>query len=308
MVIVSIKDKRFEKPIHYGMERKLKDKLDKKIIPSLQKKDKDFVIALDGAEGSGKSTFAFQIAKYVDNSMDLSRVTFSPEMFREAIYKAKKGQCVIYDEAFTGLSSRASLSGVNKVLVSLMMQMRQKNLFVIIVLPSFFLLDKYVALFRTNILIHVYEHKNMRGFYRIYNRKKKKNLYLLGRMTYSYVPNKVHTKFKGRFNGVFALGDKNEEEKYRKMKDKALKDSERSPMTAGQIKYRDQRDFFVYLFKKYTKMSLNEMANLLADYDIDLHRTQIYTICSKFGDNTEKLEEKKRKKSIKGEEIDINLP
>ena len=49
--------------------------------------------------------------------------------------KRKKGQCIIYDEAFTGYSSRSSLSPINRVLVSLAMQIRQKNLFIIIILP-----------------------------------------------------------------------------------------------------------------------------------------------------------------------------
>jgi len=69
--------------------------------------------------------------------------------------KTKKGQCIIFDEAFTGLSSRGALSGINKALVGLMMQMRQKNLFVIMVLPTFFMLDKYAAIFRAKALIHV---------------------------------------------------------------------------------------------------------------------------------------------------------
>src|SRR3990170_4539890 len=158
MTQVKIFDKRYSELITYYMEDRLERNLKEKIIPALEKKkDKDKVIAIDGAEGSGKSTLAFQIGKRVDPTLDLSRVVFSADDFREAVFKAKRGQCIIYDEAFTGLSSRSSLSGINRALVSLMMQMRQKNLFVIIVLPTFFLLDKYVALFRTTVLIHVYE-------------------------------------------------------------------------------------------------------------------------------------------------------
>jgi hypothetical protein len=194
----------------YFMNERLKKNLDEKIKPALQKKDKDRVLVIDGNEGSGKSTLALQIGKCVDSTLDLSRLVFNAEQFREAIYKAKKGQCIIYDEAFTGLSSRASLSGVNRTLISLMMQMRQKNLFVIIVLPTFFLLDKYVALFRTIGLVHVYEVKGNRGYFKVYGRRARKMLYLTGKLTYSYRHKKVYTNFRGRFYGKFALGEKEE--------------------------------------------------------------------------------------------------
>ena len=141
--------------IEYFMEDRLKHSLDNKVIPSLHKKDKDCVLVVDGREGSGKSTLAFQVAKYVDPSFNIDRIVFSPDEFREAVFKAKKGQAIVYDEAFTGFSSRASLSPINRVLVSLAMQMRQKNLCILIVLPTIFMLDKYMALFRTRALLHV---------------------------------------------------------------------------------------------------------------------------------------------------------
>jgi hypothetical protein len=170
MAIVKVND------IEYFLEDRLKDNLDNIIIPDLHKKDKDCFLVVDGKEGSGKSFFSFQIGKYVDNSLDLSRVCFTADEFRQAIFKAKRGQCVIYDEAFTGLSSRASLSMINKVLISLTMQMRQKNLFVIIVLPTFFLLDKYIALFRARALVHIFENHGRRGYFRVYNAKLKRFL------------------------------------------------------------------------------------------------------------------------------------
>jgi len=302
---VVIHDPKYEKPITYYLDPLLKKNLDEKVIPSLQKKDKDCVIVIDGMEGGGKSTFAFQIGKYVDPTLNLSRVVFDAEGFREAIFKAKKGQCVIFDEAFTGFSSRSSLSAINRALVSLMMQMRQKNLFVIIVLPTFFLLDKYVALFRTKALIHVYENKGVRGYFRLYNRKKKKLLYLMGKQTYSYGNQAsgkyVRTKFKGRFYGVFALGDEKCEKEYRKKKAKALEATEKNPMTAGQVKYREQRDICIYLLRKITKMTYQELSNLFGDYNIEMSYVQISRICAKFGD-IEKESDKKDKKSTNSEE------
>lgn len=165
-----------EKNVSFFLEDWVKKSFDNKVIPDLKKKDKDCTIVIDGVEGSGKSTLGLQICAYIDPSFNLSRVVFTPEEFREAIYKAKPSQAIMYDEAFTGFSSRASLSGINKTLISLMMQIRQKNLFIIIVLPTIFLLDKYISLFRTRALFHVYENKGRRGYYRVYFSKKKKDV------------------------------------------------------------------------------------------------------------------------------------
>lgn len=288
--VVTIYDKKQDKNIKYYLDERLHKRLDK-IKEDLKKNDKDCFIALDGNEGSGKSTLALQIGKYVDPTLNLSRVVFTAEGFREAILKAKKGQCVIFDEAFTGLSSRASLSGVNRTLVSLMMQIRQKNLFVIMVLPTFFLLDKYVALFRSRALIHVYESSGRRGYFKVYNQRKKKLLFLLGKATYSYSGAKwaVKTNFKGRFYGVFALGDDEMDKKYRTKKLKALEMTEKNPMSAGQVKYREQRDIILYALRKTTKMTYEQISNLLGDYDFEMSIAQIGQVCSKFGDK-EKLD------------------
>jgi hypothetical protein len=269
--------------------------LDKKIIPALQKRDKDRILVIDGNEGGGKSTLAFQIGKYVDPTLNLSRVVFNAEDFREAVFKAKKCQCIIYDEAFTGLSSRSSLSGINRALVSLMMQMRQKNLFVLIVLPTFFLLDKYVALFRTVALIHVYEVRGRRGYFKIFSKRSRKILYLFGKQTYSYHHKKVYTNFKGRFYGNFALGDEKEEERYRKRKIDALQATESNPMSAGQAKYKEQRDILLHLLRKNMRLPYSQMQELLNEYQIDMSYVQIRNICAKFGDKEDKIIEKEGK-------------
>jgi len=289
MVLAKIKDKEGNIEREYYIDERLKTNLDK-IKYSLDKKDKDYVLVVDGKEGTGKSTLAFQIGKYIDNSLNLKRVVFSPEDFREAILKAKKGQCIIYDEAFTGFSSRSSLSPVNRVLVSLAMQMRQKNLMVIIVLPTIFLLDKYIAMFRSNALVHVYESKSRRGYFSIYNMEKKKWLILRGYKTMSYKHKGLYTNFKGVFRGKFALGDEEVEKEYRKIKEKALSDSEKTSMSSAQVKYLEQRNLMIYLFRKISKMTYREMSEYFADYNLTLSHPQLVGICSKFGDIKEKIE------------------
>jgi hypothetical protein len=280
--VVTIIDPNTKKEVSYFIEPWVKKKFDEKIIPDLHERDKDCVIAIDGTEGSGKSTLGLQFCKYIDPSFNLSQVVFTPDSFREAVYKAKKGQAIMFDEAFTGFSSRAGLSGVNKTLISLMMQVRQKNLFIVIVLPTFFLLDKYISLFRARVLVHVYQNKSRRGFFRVYSSKKKRLLILdKASRTYSYA---IRSKKKGRFYGVFALGDKKEEKKYRDIKMKALQDTEKNPMSANQVKHKEQRDLMLWILRKELKMPYRKMQNLLDEYDFDVSYRQIATICSKFGD------------------------
>lgn len=190
----------------------------KKII----KEDWDMLFCVDGMEGSGKSVLAMQCAFFCDPDPNLlDRYAFSPIQFRKAILSAKPYQAVVYDEAHSGLNARAAMSLINRSLVSMLTEIRQKNLFVFVVLPTFFDLDKYVALWRSRALIHVYTSTNMqRGFFSFYNASSKKMLYMKGKKLYKYGVQKPN--FIGRFSNHYPLN----EIEYRKRKANALKAKE----------------------------------------------------------------------------------
>lgn len=264
----------------YSMDLDLKRILDRVKI-NITKKDKDFVLIVDGHEGAGKSTLATQIGTYIDPSLTLDRICFSGKEFKEAIIKADQGQCVIFDEAFTGLASRSALSEINKMLVSLMMQMRQKNLFIIIVLPTFFLLDKYVALFRARALINVYELRGARGYFRMFNRKKKKYIYLSGLKFYNY--GKVTTRIKGRFYGKFPLGEI-AEELYRNKKLKALQDKEE---VEKKDRFQVARDKLIVNLVRNEDLSERQAQARLMELGIKLDHAQIGNILRKASVDTE---------------------
>lgn len=257
-------------------------KLKHQVLPYLTDKDRDFVLLIDGNEGIGKSTLAGQLGAYIDPTLNLDRICFTPDEFKKAIYGATKGQCVIYDEAFTGLSSRAALSKINKILISLMMQMRQKNLFVIIVLPTIFMLDRYVALFRTSSLIHCYESNGRRGFFRVYNKKKKNQLYIRGKKFYDY--RCVKTNFNGRFYGKFALGPAIEVQ-YRKKKMDALEGRKNDPQVEKNISERDLQIRSAKIFCKKFKLPFKEYIQLLQSKGCELDDKTIYRIAGEKDDN-----------------------
>lgn len=242
------------------------NKIKKKVLG----RDADFVICVDGSEGSGKSVFSAQIGKMLDNSLSLDDICMTAEEFKKRIETAQKNKCVIFDEAYHGLSSRQSLSQINKLLVSKMMECRQKNLFIIIVLPTIFLLDRYIALFRSKVLFHIYENKE-NHYWIGFNEKKKKLLYLMGRKTMSYTKPRIWD-FKGMFRGKYTI----DEQKYRDKKRLAL---ETSQATTEKSKFMIQRDILIKNLVKEKCLSLRKaekyLLNLGFKENLSLSRTQI---------------------------------
>jgi adenylate kinase family enzyme len=245
-----------------------------KIKETINKKDKDFVILVDGYEGSGKSTFAQQVGKAIDSDLSLDRICMTPEQFKEAIKRADKGQCVIYDEAVTGLSSGDAISKVGKILKSMMMQMRQKNLCVIVIMPTFFELNRYAVLSRAKALFHIYERQGRRGYFVGYNRQDMKRMYLKGKKMHSYC---VRSFFTGRFYGKYTV----DQEAYRKKKEEALFEVE--------IQEEDNkwamRNFLIatlyQVLKKYKKMNREELIPILEQGGIRMTGSNISRIVGK---------------------------
>jgi hypothetical protein len=189
------------------------------------------VFSVDGPEGSGKSVFTMQAAYYVDPTFDVNKVVFTPKAFREAIINSKPYQAVVYDEAYTGLSSRATMSLINRTLISMLAEIRQKNLFVFVVMPTFFDLDRYVALWRSRALIHVYFGSDFqRGYFAFYNSDKKKDLYIQGKKFYSY--SNPRPNFIGRFTNFYTI----DESEYRLKKKNSLVDREKKAEEAEKRK------------------------------------------------------------------------
>lgn len=258
-----------------------------KIKERVNKKDFDQVFLIDGPEGSGKSVFGMQLGKAFDETLSLERICLTPSQFVSAIQNSQKGQVVIYDEAYTGLASRQSLSEINKLIVSMMMEMRAKNLIVIIILPTFFMLDKYVAIFRSKGLFHVYTNKGRRGYWLYYNSKKKKLLYIFGKKLMNY--NQPKVKFRGNFYGKYVLN----EEDYRKKKDYALKNRESK---AAEDKARPFMEYFIYILHKEYKVSFGQMEEMAAKVGLSLGKTTAHRIY-------QNISEKVDKRSVPGAHI-----
>lgn len=221
------------------------------------KKDWDMVFCVDGGEGSGKSVLAMQLAYYCDPTLSNDRVVFTPQDFRKAIITASKYQAVIYDEAYTGLSSRATMSLINRTLISMLAEIRQRNLFVFVVMPCYFDLDKYVALWRSRGLFHVYTGDNFeRGYVAFYNTDRKKDLYIQGKKFYSY--SKPKPNFIARFTNTYTV----DETKYKHNKKHSLIAREKKAEEAEKRKD-IENELFARLQEIKTEISHDLKAEIL---------------------------------------------
>lgn len=211
------------------------------------RKDWDMIFVVDGPEGCGKSVFTQQCAKFVYPDFNINNVVFTPSELRKRIMEAKPYEAIVYDEAYTGMSSRATMSLINRTLISMLAEIRQRNLFIFVVMPCFFDLDKYVALWRSRALIHVYTGQNFqRGFFAFYNVDRKKDLYIKGKKYYSYSQPKPN--FIGRFTNHYTVNEK----EYRKKKKNSLIDREKKK--EEQSKYQEIQDA---MFERLAEMDEN---------------------------------------------------
>jgi len=169
------------------VDKIIRQELDKVRIAVL-KKDRDWHSVIDGEEGVGKSVFAQQVALYLDPNFTLDNIIFTADQFLKKIKdpNTKPGTAIVLDEAFNAANARASMSEVNRSMAGVATEMRQKNLFILIVLPSFFDLDRYFALWRCKCLFHLYFNENEDRRYIIFPKNQKKLLYLNGKKTYNY--------------------------------------------------------------------------------------------------------------------------
>ena len=188
----------------------------------------DYVVT----HNSGKTTFAFQLCKAIDPTFNIDRVCFNVTQWNEQVIKCKPGQAVCLDEAMVVFFKRATMSQTNILMVRVLAECRKKNLLLIFNIPSFFEMDRYPALHRASFLVHVYTMPTpkgdaQRGYFRWYDKKAKKKLYLEGRKAMIYQVAKP--SFYGKFSKAFVVSKKDYEAK----KDKAL--MEKSVKSEGKV-------------------------------------------------------------------------
>lgn len=230
--------------------------------------DWDCMVVVDGLEGSGKSLMALQSAAYCDPGFNLSRVVFTPDELVKAVSESNKFEAIVFDEAFSGLYSRDAMSKANRVLIKMFAEIRQKNLIIFVVMPSYFELERYVALHRSRALINVMSRAFKRGGFGFYNQGRAKTLYLKGKKTLNH--GVVKPNFYGNFGKEWPLAECVGEYKDKKLESLQRFHEHKDP----DSKFKLQRDKLINLLIKYLRdkdiaaeigMSDRQVRNVLAE-------------------------------------------
>lgn len=168
----------------YKINCMLRTQLD--IMKNTIRDDFDAVCIVDGEiEGTGKSVLTQQMARYVDPTLNIDRIVFTPLEFKEAVLNADKYQAIIWDEAYEGANKFTIMSWINQMIRSLLRQIRQKNLFIFVVIPALTDLDWDIAVRRSWFLVRAKLKVNMeklkleRGDFAFFSRARKKKLYYI---------------------------------------------------------------------------------------------------------------------------------
>ena len=208
------------------------------------------VCIIDGRPGTGKSTLAAQISYFCSNGhLTLTNEIFTVNQFLEEMKNAKKGDGLILDEAFDLLNKRKAQSNQNMIALSILQQMRVRQSFIFIVLPSVFDLDKNIILNLCDTFIHTYRKPfGARGQFSVYDIDGLKKLWLYGRQSLSYSPKIAKPNFRGRFTKFFPL----DMEAYEDKKNKALESMKLSEKPEGS-KYLTQRNKLIVKMREEGK-------------------------------------------------------
>jgi hypothetical protein len=162
------------------------------------RKNFDMVTIYFGLEGSGKTTKALQDAYYLDSTINIDRVVFNPGQFERAVDIATPEQAIIWDEA-DDLGGHWA-SRIIRTMKRLFKRIRKKRLFIFLVTPTIFDLNKYFVIHRTLFLCKIYAKGTERGNFAFYAGDAKRLLYMLGYKMWD--DNAAYPDFRGQFTDL----------------------------------------------------------------------------------------------------------
>lgn len=123
-----------------------------KVQPKFIKKKYDYITALTGYEGDGKSTLGLELCCFVDPTFSLERIVFNPEQFKKEYDSIKRGQALLVDEAIDVFGAKSQMRKEQYANLKALVKGRSKCAFVTLCSPSLFLLEWYVAQNRIRLL------------------------------------------------------------------------------------------------------------------------------------------------------------
>jgi len=193
----------------FYLDEFLKRRLDtlKQIV---YKKNWDGVILIDGLERVGKSTLGITIGYYLaDGNFTVDNICADNEDAVKKIESFPDKSVLLVDEGSLVFNSRDAMKKEQKKLMKILNVVGQKNMIFIIVLPSFFDLNKQIAIRRSKFLLHCYTDNSLsRGRFTYFGEDAKKKLYSVGKKNFdSYQYPKRSINEIGRFTDFNPFGE-----------------------------------------------------------------------------------------------------
>jgi len=289
--MVKVCAKEFPKTEGFFIDEWLKQNLD--ILIKNIKHDWDFTIIISGGGEVrvGKSVLGMQIGAYIISEINrLYGKNYKLDLKKHFCWNGQelieKGENLkkepysplIYDEAGSELQSKKIMTTMTKQVLDYFRECGQYNLFNILVIPDFFDLPKGIAITRSIFLLDIYYTTKEsgtfeRGYFKFFNAKKKKQLYIQGKRDLNY--DVVRSNFVGRFPKFYPIN----EGEYRELKLKAM--AQRAKLTTREMRNRYHLKAAVnYMHQE--GMTLHEIAKFLTDYShIRINYTTIAEIIDK---------------------------
>ena len=179
------------------LDKLFRPELDK-VRARVRKKNWDYVALVAGLPGSGKSTFARGLARYLCKWFSIDYVAFTGDQFIEITNECPEYSSVILDESFASLNSKLTQTEDFIKIINHLQLIRQKHLYIFLCLPNFFDLAKGIAIFRSSHLFVTYANeKGDRGYFLAFDRDNKRKLYVRGSKFMDYNAQKAN--FYARF-------------------------------------------------------------------------------------------------------------
>lgn len=131
--------------------------------------NKNFIVAVVGEPGAGKSYSAISLAEMIDPNFSVDKITWDIEEFLKTLDRCGKGDVLILDEAGVGIPAREWQTLQNKAMSYVMQTFRYKNVGVILTTPSIEYIDRQVRGL-VHYVVHVIDRKGNQNMCVVYRR------------------------------------------------------------------------------------------------------------------------------------------
>lgn len=113
------------------------------ILRRVHKQNKNFLCAITGPTGSGKTYSALRMGEVLDPEFSADRVVFTAAEFMRLLNSGtlKTGSVIVFDEAGVSMNNREWQSKSNKLITFVAQTFRHKNYIVVFTSPSFDFVD-----------------------------------------------------------------------------------------------------------------------------------------------------------------------